>query len=107
MNPYKRFYIVTPDGHLSADTFVVAAPQPPRIAAGCLLMVDEQTGTAFTVHATRLIPAEAPELPPVHQITNNVCLKCGHVEGVVRDQVACPVHGEGVCGLHLPVMCSG
>jgi hypothetical protein len=96
---YKRFRILTPDGLLSGDTFVMAAPQPPRIAAGCLLMVDEQTGTPLTVHSTRLIPEEAPELPPVHHIADNVCLTCGRVQGVVEDQVPCPFHGDAPCDM--------
>jgi hypothetical protein len=99
MSAYKRFRVLTPNGLLSGDTFVMAARQPSHVATGCLVMVDEQTGTALTVHATRLIPEEAPELPPEHKIGNNVCLTCGRVRGVVADQVACPFHGDAPCDM--------
>jgi hypothetical protein len=99
MAAHKRFRILTPDRRLSGGTFVPAAQQPSRIATGCVLMVDEQSGTTLTVHATRLVPLETADVRPVHGIADSVCLKCGRVEGVVEDQVNCLYEGDASCGL--------
>jgi hypothetical protein len=96
----QQYRILTPDGLLTVDTFVLAAQQPPSVKAGCTLVVHQQSGAAITVHKTRLFPADpmaAIEKP------KSVCLKCGRVEGVIQDRVTCPEHGGIACGMVEPV----
>jgi hypothetical protein len=97
MNDNKRFRIVMPGGLPSSDTFFAANPQPGRIRAGCLLMTHEPSGRQITVHASRLLPAEA-----VGQDSHRVCLTCGKVEGVVEDEVVCLQEGGDACALVAP-----
>ena len=84
----QRLRILTPDGLLSDDTFVVPALQPRTIKAGCILVVDERTGRVLTVHDTRLFPAAVADDPPVAGQSRSVCLKCGRVGGVIGEQVS-------------------
>jgi hypothetical protein len=98
----RQFRILSPDGLLSYDTYVLPPEQPRTIRAGCVLVIDERTGRAFTVHDTRLFPAEAAgSIAPVER-PKHVCLKCGKVEGVIDDQVTCPTNDGGSCGLLEP-----
>jgi hypothetical protein len=99
----KRFRILTPDGLLSHDTFVLPANQPRDIPAGCVRVIHEQSGRMVTVHDSRLFPAGATESPQFAQKPMSACLKCGRVAGVMAEQVTCPDHSEGTCGmLHPP-----
>jgi len=98
MDDHKRFRVLTPDGLLSRDTFLVPLEQPNNIKAGCLLVIHEPSGRQFTVHDTRVFPASATNTLSAGSPTTSVCLKCGKVQGVVGDQVTCPSHG-GACGL--------
>ena len=102
MTEQKRFRILTPDGLLSPDTYLISAEQPSNIKSGCLLAVDQQSGRRITVHESRIFPAEAADAPPFDPAAMSVCLKCGRVEGVVEDQVTCPHHGDAACGLVAP-----
>lgn len=98
MTDEKQFRILTPDGRLSHDTFVVPVEQPRKIKTGCLLVLHEGSGRRVTVHTTRLFPADAvSSLPFGRQL--DVCPTCGRVEGVVEDQITCPYHGDSPCGL--------
>jgi hypothetical protein len=94
----QRFRIVTVEGLLSHDTFVVAAAQStPK--AGCLVVINERDGAMMTVHRDRLVPVEPVAPPILYHESRTACLKCGHVEGVVQDHVTCPFHGDLPCGL--------
>ena len=93
----RRFRILTPDGHLSHDTFVLPANQPRNISAGCVRVMHEQSGTMLTVHDSRLFPAGATESAPFAQKPMSACLKCGRVTGVIEDRVTCPEHGNAAC----------
>jgi hypothetical protein len=91
----QEYRILTPDGRLSHDTFLVALEQPGTIFPGCVLVVNERDGTQLTVHPARLYPiAEAQP--------KRVCLKCGRVLGVAEDQVKCPYDEDNPCGLMEP-----
>jgi hypothetical protein len=70
------------------------ADQPEKIIADCLLVTNEMTGRRVTVHGTRLFPAELDGSPAVTDESRSRCLQCGHVSGVVDDEVVCPVHGD-------------
>jgi hypothetical protein len=98
----RRFRILTPDGLLSPDTFLLPAEQPHTISEGCVLVIDERSGILLTVHQTRLFPAETAPFLPVVDKANSPCLRCGRVRGVVEDQVACPEHGGAACGMVEP-----
>ncbi len=99
MNEQKRFRILTPDGLLSPESYLISAVQPPNIKSGCLLVVDQQSGRRITVHESRIFPAEAAAATALDPAAMSVCLKCGRVEGVVEDQVTCPHHDDAACGL--------
>ncbi len=98
----QRFQVVTPEGWVSHDTFVLADVQPLTIKADCVLIVHEASGRLFTVHRTRLQSLEDRTVRAPGQQRRSVCLKCGKVEGVVEDQVVCPRHGQTDCGLIEP-----
>jgi len=95
MAEVHRFRILTADGTLSSETFVMAPEQPEAIKADCLLVVDETTGQRLTVHETRLFPAELHGAPVPMAAARSVCLECGRVGGVVEDEVVCPQHPDG------------
>lgn len=96
MTKPQRFRILTVEGVLSYDTFVIGAQQPTGVIAGCLVVVNEQDGRQLTVHRTRLVPVgETPRPSP----PKTACMECGRVEGVVKDEVVCPHHGGVACGL--------
>jgi hypothetical protein len=98
----KRFRILTPDGLLSHDTFVLPATQPQNSPAGCVRVIHEQSGTMLTVHDTRLFPAGATASASF-QKPMSACLKCGRVTGVTEDEVTCSTSNDGTCGmLHPP-----
>jgi hypothetical protein len=98
----KRYRILTPDGLLSYDTFVVSAEQPRTIRAGCVLVAHQRTGRLLTVHETRLFPAEAHAPAAVARKPKSACLKCGRVKGVIEDMVTCPHHGDAACPMIEP-----
>jgi hypothetical protein len=98
MRPQKKYRILTPDGALSDDAYILAPHQPFTIKADCVLAVDEYTGDEITVHETRLFPDHDERLAPAAERPMSVCLKCGRVEGVVEDQVSCP-YREDSCGM--------
>ncbi len=106
MTAQKHFRVLGPDGQLSRDTFLVSPEQPAMIRADCLLVVHERSGMMFTIHNTRLFPAEAADAAPFSRRLS-ACLRCGRVKGVVEDQVTCPYHGEGPCDLVEPTMAPG
>jgi hypothetical protein len=99
MTSQRRFRILTPDGTLSRDTFALPAEQPRTIKADCVLVIDQRSGRALTVHGTRLFPVEAAPAPAVAIEEKHVCLKCGKVQGVVEDQVSCLSRDGSPCGL--------
>ena len=99
MTEQKRFQILSPDGLLSPERYLISAVQPPNIKSGCLLAVDQLSGRRITVHESRIFPAKADDAPAFDPAAMSVCLKCGRVEGVVEDQVTCPHHGDAACGL--------
>lgn len=99
MTEQKRFRILSPDGLLSPESYLISAVQPPNIKSGCLLAVDQLSGRRITVHESRIFPAEASDASPVDSAAISVCLECGRVEGVVEDQITCPHNGDAACGL--------
>jgi hypothetical protein len=92
----KQYRILTPDGRLSHDTFVVASEQPSAIQQGCVLVVNDRDGTQLTTHRDRLFSVANAGEP------KKVCLKCGRVLGVVEDQVQCPYDEGSLCELIEP-----
>ena len=76
MEDDQRFRVLTPNGRLSHDTFVLASEQPEAIQEGCVLVVNNRDGTRLTAHR------EPPSLR---------CHHCGHVERLPR---ACPSCGN-------------
>ena len=98
----KRFRILTPDGLLSGETFVLPPEQPRSIRPGCVLVVSQRTGALLTVHDTRLFPAKAADSVGVVGESKSVCLQCGRVKGVIEDQVSCPYHDANPCGMIQP-----
>ena len=100
----RRFRILTPDGLLSHDTFVLPATQPRNIVAGCVRVVHEQSGTMLTVHDSRLFPAGATESAPLVP-KGDECLPemWPMSRGVAQDEVSCPKGSDGTCGMvHAP-----
>lgn len=95
----QRFQVITPEGWVAPDTFVLADEQPPAIKPDCALIVHEASGRPLTVHRSRLVALEDRTVQTPDQQRNSVCFKCGKVEGVVEDQVACPRDGQTDCGL--------
>ncbi len=93
-----HFCLLTPEGTITPDTFIIADKQPRTILEGCLLIVHEASGRQMTVHRTRLIPIDTAE-SALFKPCAHACPKCGKVEGIVLDNVICPHHGGGNCGL--------
>ena len=54
----QRFRIVTVEGLLSHDTFVIAAEHAAPVKTGCLVVINERDGEMVTVHRDRLVPVE-------------------------------------------------
>jgi hypothetical protein len=98
MKENTHFCILTPEGAITPDTFLIADRQPMNIMEGCLLVVHERTGRQMTVHGSRLIPVNDPTIASYEQ-KHLLCPKCGKVDGVMLDKVACPHHGGANCGL--------
>ncbi len=101
MSEKAQFHVLTPAGVVPPDIFVLANEQPKTILEGCVLVVHQASGRQLTVHGTRLIPINDPAITSLRQ-KHSVCLKCGKVEGIVLDKVACPHHGGANCGLLEP-----
>jgi hypothetical protein len=95
----RQFRILTPDGLLSRDLFILAVKQPGTIKPDCMLVVDARSGRAITVHETRLFPVDTVSSAREAGPSKRACLKCGRVEGVIVDQVACSGQDGGPCGL--------
>ena len=68
MTSHRRFRVLTPEGLLSQETFVLPPVQPHTIKPGCVLVVDEQPATAVT---TTIIVQMATTVPsgPVDRYT--------------------------------------
>jgi hypothetical protein len=98
MTEKAHFRILTPEGVIPPDTFVVADEQPKNILADCLLVVHQASGRQLTVHRTRLIPVDDQAVASMKH-NHSVCMKCGKVEGIVLDKVPCPNHFGTHCGL--------
>jgi hypothetical protein len=96
MADQRHYRVLSPDGRLSHDTFVVPAEQPAAILQGCTLVVNERDGSQLTVHFGRLFPIAEVGKP------TRVCLKCGRVMGVVEDQVRCLCDEGNPCELTEP-----
>ena len=94
-----RFRVLTPEGLVTYDTFVLADEQPRNIKADCLLLVHEASGRLLTAHLTRVIPTEGPSVVAVGSQCKSPCVRCGKVAGIVEDEVVCPNHGQSCCGL--------
>jgi hypothetical protein len=98
MTEKTRFHILTPEGAIPPDTFILADEQPKNILEGCLLVIHEATRRQLTVHRTRLIPVNDPAVASLKH-KHSICSKCGKVEGIVLDNVPCPNHHGINCGL--------
>ena len=101
MTSQRRFRISTPEGMLSGDTFVLPPRQPPNLKAGCTMLIHERSGTLLTVRDTRLFPAEAAGAIPLADVPKSACLK---IQGEIEDQVSCPDHDGGQCGMMTPTV---
>ena len=88
MTCQRRFRILTPEGMLSGDTFVLPPRQPPNLKAGCTMLIHERSGTLLTVRDTRLFPAEAAGVIPVADVPKSACLK---IQGEIED-LSPPAH---------------
>ena len=99
MSEKGRFRVLTPEGQISLETYVLAEEQPGAIKADCLLLVEQTSGRRITVHGTRLVPADAPLATNLDHKHTSVCMKCGRVEGIIEDQVTCPHDNNIACGL--------
>ena len=98
MTEKTRFHILTPEGTIPPDTFVLADEQPKKILDGCLLVIHEATLRQLSIHRTRLIPVNDPAVASLKH-HHSACTKCGKVEGIVFDNVSCPHHFGINCGL--------
>jgi hypothetical protein len=103
MKNHPRYRIVTPDGRLTRDTFLIADQQPPTLDEDCLLLIDESDGRQVAVHETRMFPPEAAGHPPFDDPAAWVCKECGKVDGVEGDAVRCPYGSNRPCGLVEPL----
>ncbi len=99
MTSETLFRILTPEGLLSYDVFTLVQPQPGGLKRDCVAVVDQNNGRQMTVHQTRLVPWRMPGPVAADGHHKSVCLKCGRVEGVVQEQIPCPHHHDGSCGL--------
>jgi hypothetical protein len=96
MDDQKHYRILTPEGRLSHETFVVAVQQPETLQEGCVLVVNDVDGAQLTTHRDRLFATvEVGE----HK---KACLRCGKVLGVVEDEVQCPYDEGSSCDLLEP-----
>jgi hypothetical protein len=95
----RYFRVLTPDGHLSQERFVLPPGQPSALPPGCVVVVHAETGTPLMVHDTRLFPAESAHVIPMPSHPEGSCRKCGRVLGIAQDGVACPVQAGGECGM--------
>jgi hypothetical protein len=98
MTEKAKFYILTPEGVVPPDIFVLAEVQPAKIMEGCVLVVHETTQRQLTIHRTRLIPINDPAVASLKH-KHSACPKCGHVQGITLDKVPCPNHHGINCGL--------
>jgi len=96
MADQEQYRILTPDGRLSHDTFVMASEQPSNVPASCALVVNDRDGTQLTAHRARLFAIAHAGGP------KRACLTCGRVLGVAEDQVQCPYDEGEPCELLEP-----
>jgi hypothetical protein len=95
-----RFRVLTVEGLLSYDVFVIAEQQPSNLTPGDVLIFNENTYTALTVSRQRLVPLGTPGYTVAGRHAPRIaCHKCGKVEGVQDDGVHCPVHHGIECGM--------
>jgi hypothetical protein len=85
MTVQRRFRILTPEGKLSDDTFVLPPEQPRNIKAGCTLLIHERSGTRVTICDARLFPAEAAVEIPVVDVPISACWRYDRLQGVIED----------------------
>jgi len=64
MTGQRCFRILTPDGLLTRDTFVLPPTQPLHLPDGCVVLVHERSGLPLTVRDTRLFSATQSSLRP-------------------------------------------
>jgi hypothetical protein len=93
MTSHRRFRILTPEGRLSGDTFVLPPEQPSNLKVGCTLVIHERSGKLFTVHDARLFPAEAAGAVPAIDTFSVEDLDYDHAQGVIEIRLNCS--GEG------------
>jgi hypothetical protein len=96
MADQKQYRILTPDGRLSHDAFVVASEQPTVTPTGCVLVISDRDGAQLTVHRDRLFATAAAGE------RKRACLRCGRVLGIPQDQVQCPYDEGNPCELLEP-----
>jgi hypothetical protein len=96
----SRFRILTLEGLLTYDVFVLAEQQPLNLMPGHVLIFNENTYAPLTVSQQRLVPlgAEGYKVAGPHA-PRIACHKCGKVEGVHDDGVHCPYHHGIQCGI--------
>ena len=94
----QRFRIVTVEGLLSHDTFVIAAEHAAPAKTGCLVVINERNGAgdrasrppgAFGARGSADSLSREPDGLPEMRAR----------QGVVQDHVSCPYHGDIPCGL--------
>ncbi len=99
MPEQQRFRVLTPEGKVTFDTFLLADKKPKTFRTGCVLLINEETGRPITVHQTRLLPVSSASSQTRDHKLKTVCYKCMRVEGIEQDEVTCPYHGGKGCDL--------
>ena len=103
MTAQRHFRILTPEGKLSADTFVLPPEQPRNIKAGCTLLIHQRSGTRVTVRDARLFPAEAAVKIPMADVPISACLRYDRLQGVIEVQLSCRDPGGNLRGMVAPI----
>ena len=104
MKNHQRYRIVTPDGRLSRDTFVIADQQPATLPGRLSAAYRRIRRTAGC--GSRHAPVSAGGGGPCRRLTTRpacVCKECGKVDGMEGDGVKCPYGGSPRCGLVEPL----
>ncbi len=102
MTGQRRFRILTPEGKLSGDTFVLPPEQPRNIKAGCTLLIHERSGTRVTMCDARLFPAEAAVEIPIADAAISACLTYDRLQGVIQVRLSCRDRGGNLRGSVAP-----
>jgi hypothetical protein len=90
MSCQRLFRVLTPEGTLSDDTFVLPPEQPRNLKRGCTLVIHQRSGTLLAVRDTRLFPAEAVASFPELDAPKTVRLNYDRAKRVIELRLSCP-----------------